>query len=192
MNKNIIKASAFILIGGESKRFGHTKWQVMLEGETILDRIWKSCRNFEYRYIIGKNRPLNLNNKPFLQDKLKIQAPINGLYTALNYSKTDWIMLLSCDLPLANADIFNDLWCQRDENLDIIIPFANNKYQVTCAFYHKRIMAHLFNAIKTYDYSLYRLLLKLESKKIPFNNDNRFWNMNTKQEYQRILNFVGT
>ena len=190
MTEKIIQATAFILIGGKSERFGRPKWRVVIDGKNILDRMWKSCKHFRYRYVIGKNQPNRLD-KPFLRDKLKFQAPINGLYTALNYANTDWVMLLSCDLPLINADIFIKLWEKKDRTVDAIIPFANNRYQVTCAFYHKRILAHLFNAIKTYDYSLYRLLLKLESKKILFNNDNRFWNMNTKQEYQRILNFVG-
>ena len=58
--------------------------------------------------MIGKKKPNKLV-KPFIFDELEIQAPINGLYTALKHSKTDWILLLSCDLPLIDADVFQVL-----------------------------------------------------------------------------------
>ena len=51
----MISASAFILIGGNSKRFGTTKWQAMINGKTVLERMWKSCDKFQERYLIGKD-----------------------------------------------------------------------------------------------------------------------------------------
>ena len=95
----MITAKAFILIGGENKRFGSPKWKAVIDGKTVLDRIWDSCTEFENRFVVGKEKPSDLN-KSFIQDELKLNAPINGLYTALKNSKTDWNLLLSCDLPL--------------------------------------------------------------------------------------------
>ena len=47
MKKNKFPASAFILMGGNSKRFGSPKWRATINGEFVLERIWKSCKNFE-------------------------------------------------------------------------------------------------------------------------------------------------
>ena len=105
----MIPAKAFILIGGKSKRFGSPKWKVVIDGKTVLDRIWGSCTEFENRFVVGKEKHADLN-KPFIQDELKLNAPINGLYTALKNTKTDWNLLLSCDLPLVEPDIFLKLW----------------------------------------------------------------------------------
>ena len=101
----MIKASAFILIGGESKRFGSPKWQATINGRSILDRIWGVCNGFENRYVIGKEKPDSISY-PFIKDELDIQAPINGLYTAFNnaYSRT-----LRMDSFLV---IFPELWFQ--------------------------------------------------------------------------------
>ena len=101
-----IPATAFILIGGKSKRFGSLKWQTTLNGKTILERIWDACDGIGNRYVIGKKKPDSISY-PFIKDELEINAPINGLYTALKYSKTDWILLLSCDLPLIDSKVFN-------------------------------------------------------------------------------------
>ena len=57
--------TVFILIGGKSKRFGLPKWKVMIDNKTVLDRMWNSCSNFKNRFIVGKEKPLDLD-KPFL------------------------------------------------------------------------------------------------------------------------------
>ncbi len=184
----MIQASAFILIGGKSERFGSPKWQTVIDGKSILDHTWNMCSDFEHRLVIGKNKPKDFK-KPFIHDELKIQAPINGLYTALKHTKTDWILLVSCDLPLIDANVFETLWDARTENVDAVIPIANDRHQVTCAFYHKNLLPILESALQNKDYSLYSFVEKLNSIKIEFGGDKRFWNMNTQDDLAEILTY---
>ena len=186
MNKpKKIPATAYILIGGESKRFGSLKWQTTINGQTILDRIWDACDGIENRYVIGKENP-NSIFYPFIKDELEINAPINGLYTALKYSRTDWILLLSCDLPLIDSRVFNKLWDSKSENCDIIIPVSNDKIQVACGFYQKRIFTKLESEIQNGNYSLFKLVEKLNSYYINFGNNQSFLNMNTKKDLRTV------
>jgi molybdopterin-guanine dinucleotide biosynthesis protein A len=186
MNKPTkIPATAYILIGGESKRFGSLKWQATINGQTILDRIWDACDGIENRYVIGKENP-NSIFYPFIKDELEINAPINGLYTALKYSRTDWILLLSCDLPLIDSRVFNKLWDSKSENCDIVIPVSNDKIQVACGFYQKRIFTKLESEIKKGNYSLFKLVEKLNSYYINFGNNQSFLNMNTKKDLRTV------
>ena len=39
MTKKIIQATAFILIGGKSERFGRPKWRVVIDDKIILDTV---------------------------------------------------------------------------------------------------------------------------------------------------------
>ena len=181
MNKNTISATAFILIGGKSERFGSPKWKAKINGKSVLDIVWDACNSFENRIIVGKEK-LDGFEKPFIQDTLKINAPMNGLYTALSNTKTDWILLLSCDLPLIDSKIFKKLWESRKENCDAVIPIANDKMQVTCGFYHKRVLSTLESEIEKKNYSIFKLLEKLNTVYIKFGNDNRFTNMNTQND----------
>ena len=137
-----IPISAFILIGGKSERFGSEKWRANINGKSVLDRIWDACMHFEERVVIGKEKPKNFK-KPFICDRLEIQAPVNGLYTAIQHTEHDWIQLVSCDIPLIEADVFQMLWNSNAQESDIVIPFSNNRYQVTCALYHKRTLNYL-------------------------------------------------
>ena len=46
-----IPATATILIGGESKRFGSPKWEAIIDGIKLIDRTWDSCEIFENRFV---------------------------------------------------------------------------------------------------------------------------------------------
>ena len=184
-----IPISAFILIGGKSERFGSEKWRANINGKSVLDRIWDACMHFEERVVIGKEKPKNFK-KPFICDQLEIQAPINGLYTAIQHTEHDWIQLVSCDIPLIEADVFQMLWNSNAQESDIVIPFSNNRYQVTCALYHKRTLNYLESAINKNNFSLLSLIKNLKITKVNFNSDKRFWNMNTKKNLGEISNYL--
>ena len=185
----MIKATSFILIGGKSERFGSPKWKATISGQSVLDRIWNSCDSFEKRYVIGKEKPDSISY-PFIKDELDIQAPINGLYTAFNNAKTDWILLLSCDLPLIDFQIINLLGRHLDKEVDAIVPKANGKTQVTCGYYNKRILPFVEKEIQKDNYSLFKLVQIINSVNIDFGEDLRFWNMNTKDDMTDILNYL--
>ena len=180
-----IPATVFILIGGKSKRFGSLKWQTTINGKTILERIWDACDGIGNRYVIGKKKPDSISY-PFIKDELEINAPINGLYTALKYSRTEWILLLSCDLPLIDSKVFNKLWDSKSENCDTVIPISNDKIQVACGFYQKRIFTKLESEIHNGNYSLFKLVEKLNPCYINFENDQSFLNMNTKKDMRAV------
>ena len=184
-----IPISAFILIGGKSERFGSEKWRSNINGKSVLDRIWDACMHFEERIVIGKEKPKDFK-KPFIYDQLEIQAPINGLYTAIQHTEHDWIQLVSCDLPLIEADVFQILWNTKTQESNAVIPLTNNQHQVTCALYHRRILNYLKSAIDKNDFSLLSLIKNLQITKINFNSDKRFWNMNTKKNLVEISNYL--
>ena len=187
-SKNI-PISAFILIGGKSERFGSEKWRANINGKSVLDRIWDGCMYFEERIVIGKEKPKDFK-KPFIFDQLEIQAPINGLYTAIQHAEDDWIQLVSCDLPLIDTDVFQILWNTKTQESDAVIPLTNNRHQVTCALYHKRILNYLESAIDKNDLSLLSLIKNIKITKVNFNSDKRFWNMNTKKNLGEISNYL--
>nr|MBC8323900.1 hypothetical protein [Candidatus Neomarinimicrobiota bacterium] len=62
--------------------------------------------------------------------------------------------------------------------------------QVTCGFYHKRILSTLEVEIEKENYSLFKLAEKLNSAYVKFGEDDRFLNMNTVTDLKKIENFI--
>ena len=180
-----IPATATILLGGESRRFGSPKWEAIIGGIKLIDRTWDLCEIFESRFVVGKEKPDSISYS-FIKDELDLKAPINGIYTALKYSKTDWVFLLSCDLPLIDSKVFEKLWESKSENCDAVVPFSNDKIQVTCGFYHKRILGKLESEIEKGNYSIFKLLDNLNTSYVDFGDDYRFMNMNIKKDMRAV------
>ena len=181
----LMEATAFILIGGQSKRFGSIKWKEKINGVMILDHIWNCCKNFQSRHLIGKNNFTN-HDYNYILDQLIIQSPISGVYTALNHSKTEWNMILSCDLPLLNSNILEKICKKADKDFDAIIPYVNNKHQYTCALYNKKCLPIIKSNIDSGFYSIHNAVKQVKSSDIIFENEIAFLNMNTRKDYEKI------
>ena len=183
--------SVFILIGGSSKRFGNTKWRAKINGLTVINRMLQTCAIFDKTYLIGKMQPNDLIEYPFFKDVLEINAPINGLYTALENTTKDWILLLSCDLPMISKDILSKLVENNHTSKNIIIPKVHGKLQPTCALYNRKLKNNCFEQIKSNELSLTKFVMNHDPHTVDFSTQSdMFLNMNTKndlREAKKIL-----
>ena len=179
----MINCSVFILIGGDSKRFGSMKYLAKINGDSIINLIIKACENFKSHTLVGKNLPSELQDKSFIKDKYNIKAPIIGLQTALKYSSTRWILLLSSDLPLINKSVFTKMWRYRNSKKNIIIPVVNGIFQTTCAFYNTEIRRDCLKQINKKRLSLISLVERIGYYPIDFSDEpDSFLNVNTKKD----------
>ena len=191
MNRSTkISTSAFILIGGQSKRFGYPKWKSKIGEKTLLDHIYNMCSLFDNIFIIGKEKPEGFN-KPFIKDKFDFQAPINGIFTALKITKSDWNFVISIDLPLMKSSIIKEIWELGNKSKNAIIPRVDGYLQPICSFYHKRILSQILNQIESNELSLNGLISSVETNYIDMDNYKKeFLNMNTQKEYNKIIDSI--
>jgi len=182
----MINATACILIGGKSKRFGSTKWKAKLGSKSVIEHIWNASSEFKFQYLIGKTKPKNFK-KVFIEDLYDSQAPIIGLVSSIGSSKTNWILLLSCDLPLLNRGSLRTLWNSKREKYDAVIPIINGYRQPLCGLYHKRIKKKLDMYIAKKNLSLNYFLESINCNFICMSdNEQTFINMNTKEDFEKV------
>jgi len=182
----MIEATANILIGGKSQRFGSEKWKTKLGSHMILDHIWNSCINFKYQNLIGKKKPENID-KPFILDQYNTQAPIIGLHSAINSSNTKWVLLLSCDLPLINKDCLKFIWDSKAKKIDAVVPITKTQAQPLCSLYNVNILNKLDSSIKNKKFSLKNFLKSINTQFIKMNKyEKLFFNMNTQKDLKKI------
>ena len=182
----MINATACILIGGKSKRFGSTKWKAKLGSKSVIEHIWSASSEFKFQYLVGKTKPKNIKEK-FIEDLFDFQAPIIGLVSSIKSSKTDWILLLSCDLPLIDKDSLRAIWNSNREKYDAVIPIVNGYRQPLCGLYHKRIKKKLDIYIAKKNLSLNFFLESINCNFICISdNEQTFINMNTKEDFKKV------
>ena len=183
----MINASAYILIGGQNQRFGSRKWNVQIEGKPILDHLWKKCSDFGSRWVVGKDHPIEMD-KPFIVDKLNLQSPFNGLYTALHHTQSEWNLILSCDLPLLTATVIEQLWRKKHNNSYGVIPKTNKGLEPLAGFYNHRLISILKSRLKNENFSLQRLIEDENFTIVTMDSDKgAFFNMNTPDDYENVV-----
>jgi len=180
MNQSIIiPVSAFILIGGDSKRFGSPKWKTKIGKKRIIDILWEVCSLFRPITIIGKQNESEITYSQ-IQDKLEIKAPINGLLTALHHAKSDWIFLISCDLPLMTQPIIMDIWNKKREGANIVLPLIEGIPQYTCGFYNLNVLEECEKEIDEGEFSLKNIVDKTNTQLVDSAKHSKYFlNMNT-------------
>ena len=185
----MIHASAYILIGGQSQRFGSRKWKVQIDGKPILDHLWEKCSDFGSRWVVGKNQPIDLD-KPFIVDKLILRAPFNGLYTALHHTQSEWNLILSCDLPLLTATVIEQLWqkIHNHNNSYGVIPKTKKRLEPLAGFYNRRSISLLNSGLENEDYNLHTLIENENFTIVTMDSDkDAFFNMNTPDDYETVV-----
>ena len=183
----MIHSSAYILIGGQNQRFGSQKWKVKIEGKPILDHLWEKCSDFGSRWVVGKDRPVEMD-KPFIVDKLNLRSPFNGLYTALHHTQTEWNLILSCDLPLLTATVIEQLWRKKHNNSYGVIPKTKKGLEPLAGFYNRRSISLLNSRLENEDYNLQTLIKNENFTIVTMDSDkNAFFNMNTTDDYETVI-----
>lgn len=136
--------SGFVLAGGESRRMGRPKAELVLRGETMLARqvrlLQNICRSVT---VIGRGSEIPVLDVPAWPDEIPGRGPAGGIYTALLHARTEFNLIVGCDLPFVDARFLRFL-AQRalDEAADVTVPEARDSWiQPVCAVYRRRALA---------------------------------------------------
>ena len=191
MDTSLSKISAYILIGGQSRRLNADKCLVKLNGQTLTEIIHQKLRSiFNNIYIVGKENIFP--DYDFIKDIKPIQCPLNGIVTALEHTTKEWIFIIACDLPLIEASSINYLYDNIKSNVQVVLPIVNDNLQPLCAFYHTSVLNNFNTAIEKGDYGLMKILDNLKALKVAIStkNNEQFLNINYPKDLEKAENLI--
>src|SRR6185369_4343495 len=98
----------FILAGGSSSRMGRDKAQLRIAEQTFLERIAGELLTFtdKVTMIGGAIVPERVNSAT---DVFGGVGALGGLHGALSACKSDWALVVACDLPFVTRELFAKL-----------------------------------------------------------------------------------
>jgi molybdopterin-guanine dinucleotide biosynthesis protein A len=183
----------FILVGGASRRMGQDKAQLRLGSETILERIagQLSAITSSVTLVGGPPAYVSLPNVPDIYEKW---GALGGIHAALSAAKTDWIIVIACDLPFATRDLFEKLKSFADESVDAIVPIqSDGRPQPVCALYRRETcLPETETLIRAGEHTPRALLANVRTRYVQFAElsdlsgaENFFLNLNTPADFER-------
>lgn len=193
--------SAIVLAGGQSSRMGRDKALIRVGGVPLLQRVCEvalQCTTEVYvvtswieRYqgVVPSTCQLIKETLPSAQSKP--QGPLVGFAQGLTYAKTEWVLLLACDLPCLQSDVIQQWTGELEQSGGAIalLPRTEKGWEPLCGFYQTRCLPSLNAAINRGERSFQGWLTQEVIKEIPLNDSTLLLNCNTPADLESVTSY---
>lgn len=191
--------TAIVLAGGLSSRMGQDKALILIEGIPLLHRVCEvalQCASTVYvvtpwpkRYqgVLPPN--CHLVQEQMLPVDVQPHGPLAGFAQGLAQVKTDWVLLLACDLPQLQALELQN-WAaqlsQVPEEAIAFLPKQAKGWEPLCGFYRQRCLPALDAFIQEGGRSFQRWLEKNCVAEVAIADPTVLFNCNTPQDLENF------
>ncbi len=189
--------SAIILAGGKSSRMGKDKALIEIRGVPLLQRSATLIQEYANPiYIITpwieRYQKIVPSSCHLLQEVClpgETQGPLVGFAQALSYVKTEWVLLLACDLPNLTNEAVKE-WLQQlhqvsDEAI-ACLPRHQKGWDPLCGFYRSSCLTFLESFIQAGGRSFQPWLHSQSVQELFVSDRSVLFNCNTPEELKII------
>ncbi|MBE9037399.1 molybdenum cofactor guanylyltransferase [aff. Roholtiella sp. LEGE 12411] len=191
--------TAIVLAGGKSSRMGQDKALIPIQGIPLLQRVCgiaQACANTVYVVTPWPERyqDLLLPHCQFIREiplfeetgqKPLPHGPLVGFAQGLAQVKTDWVLLLACDLPKLQIEVLQD-WATRLDKVgdEAIAALAHHPkgWEPLCGFYRRRCLPQLLEFINQGGRSFQQWLGQHLVEVLPLLEPEMLFNCNTPED----------
>jgi len=188
MNKNNI--TGIILSGGKSSRMGTDKGLLLFENKPFIQHSIDALKPLVSEIIIvSNNKDYNVFGFKRVEDAIENAGPLAGIYSGLNESKTDYNLVLSCDIPLISSEILEKLINAIDDVSEIIQIESEGENMPLIALYKKSCAAKFLKLLNEGERKLQIAVNKCNVENVKLNEHDAFFtkNINTKNDLKAII-----
>ncbi|MEL6268372.1 MAG: molybdenum cofactor guanylyltransferase [Chloroflexota bacterium] len=143
----MVAFSVAISAGGNSSRMGTDKAFVPLAGRPIMRHVMACIADVgQTETFIVTNRPedYSLFGLPMFGDVIPDKGALGGVHAAVHHSKTDYALVVACDMPFLEPDLMRYMVRLADETgADVIAPTVDDYPQGLHALYRKTCLPHI-------------------------------------------------
>lgn len=184
-----------IIAGGKSSRFGYPKADAKYQNSSLIETAVKIAQKISPNILIAaqnKNQFPDLK-LPVYPDVVPNCGPIGGIYTALHFSKTEYVATLPCDLPLLRPEII-ELLFQHNLADRPVVARSHLGCEPVVAIWPAILQPDLKQMIDNGEFSLFKNLRRLGSNEIdipklmPGYDKKWFFNVNYYEDLQKLNN----
>ena len=181
--------TGIILAGGKSTRMGTDKGFLKLNGVSFMEYSITAMKPLVSEIIIVSNNPdYDIFNVKRVEDVIKEAGPLAGIYTGLKTSKTEFNLVLSCDVPLITKEILEMLIEAQDRQSDIIQIVSQGKSMPLIALYKKCCETQFYQLLKNDERRLHVAVNQCKVKNITLSSQTELFtkNINTPEDLKII------
>ncbi|RIA09924.1 molybdenum cofactor guanylyltransferase [Flavobacteriaceae bacterium MAR_2010_72] len=181
--------TGIVLAGGKSSRMGTDKGFLKLDNVTFMERLIETLKPFVNEImIVSNNDKYEQFGYKRLDDCIKDAGPLAGLYTGLYHSKTEYNLVLSCDVPFVNSKILSVLFEGVDPASEVIQLESEGKTMPLIAIYKKQCLQRCLDLLHDGERRLQVAVEQFKTKTISIDSElNQYvQNINTLEQFKAL------
>ncbi len=157
-----------ILAGGKSLRYGRNKALETFRGKSLIERAVASLSGFGDPVLVIANDVLPYLHvrATLVQDVVRDQGPLGGVFTALLFSPHDWVFLKATDMPFLVEELARKMSSLK-EGCDAVVPILNGRPEPLLAIYSRRCLAPIAAALEKGERKVTSFYRKVKVKELP-------------------------
>lgn len=181
-----IPLSAIVLAGGKSSRMGKDKALLHIQGVPLLRLVCGIASALcDPVYVVTpwpeRYQDLVPATCQFIQEVPLPHGPLVGFAQGLDQVKTDWVLLLACDLPRLRVEVLQD-WAARLNSVEEAIALLTHHakgWDPLCGFYRRSCLPALTDYINQGGRSFQHWLAQHPVQVLPLPDAQMLFNCNT-------------
>jgi molybdopterin-guanine dinucleotide biosynthesis protein A len=180
--------TGIILAGGRSSRMGMDKGLLDLKGKAFVKYSIDALKPLVSKIIIvSNNAAYDIFNLERVEDIIKDSGPLAGIYTGLNKSKTEYNLVLSCDIPLVQSNVLKIL-IQEEDNHDIVQIKSNGRDMPLIALYRRHCENKFLELLQNNERRLHVAVNQCRVKSVKLNTESEIFtrNINTPEDLKNL------
>lgn len=202
MAEGIVKklVSVAVLAGGRSKRMGRDKAFLEVGGRPVIERVLARVKPLTDDLFISTNSPEKYKRfgLPMVVDVYPHKAALGGIYSVIEASRSDHVLVVACDMPFLNVDLLQYL-IELAPTADVVAPLIDSPQPETLhTVYSKnclpaikpRLLADKLRIVGFFEDVSVRYVGREEVARF----DPHFYsfiNMNTPEDWQKVQAIAG-
>jgi molybdenum cofactor guanylyltransferase len=183
--------TGLVIAGGKSSRMGVEKGLVQFGGKPLilysLELLQQVCSSV---IISANSNAFDFLKLPVVKDTTSGRGPMAGIYSGLTTASTEYIFVLSCDMPLLNISLLQYL-ITSSKSAKAAVAWHKGFVEPLCGIYHRELLGELESHIAEEKFKLISFLEKVNARfihvneSLPFYCPGLFLNVNTPEDLER-------
>lgn len=117
-------------------------------------------------------------------------GPLSGIYTGLVHSRTEFNIVLACDMPFVRVEFLERLLSECRAHRDIIIPEHSNIFEPLCGVYKTSCAGRMRQLMRHDQLHLRRMLTYFKTKVIKTEWEEVFFNVNRAGDLKQARKII--
>lgn len=201
MSQEKLPLTAIVLAGGESSRMGQDKALLSRGKQSLLSYVCNVAHESvnwvyivtpwveKYRHLVQYSN-IHLVRETLVAPEAKSNCPLIGFYQGLELVKTEWVLLLACDLPCLNSAEINR-WSKGlshlEQNEIALLPRNPKGWEPLCGFYRSNCRADIKEYLERGGRSFQQWLKNHQVVELAISDRRILFNCNTPEDWRQVL-----